>query len=65
MSLDTARGEPACVLHCPLAKPARGELQVGSQLTVEVRPWIQDCSGQVAKLLYQISWVGDGLQVLS
>jgi hypothetical protein len=49
----------------PGAEPARGELQIGPQLTVEVRPRIQDCNGQVAELLYQIAWVGDGLQVLS
>ncbi len=65
MSLDTAGGEPARVLHCLLTEPARGELQIVPQLTVEVRPWIQDANWQVAELLYQIAWVRDGLQVLS
>ncbi len=65
MSLDTAGGEPTRVLHCLLAEQARGELQIVPQLTVEVRPWIQDANGQVAELLYQIAWVRDGLQVLS
>jgi hypothetical protein len=65
MSLDTAGGEPARVLHGLLAEPARGEFQVVSQLTVEIQPWIQNANGQVAELLYQIVWVRDGLQVLS
>ena len=65
MSLDTAGGEPARVLHGLLAEPARGEFQVISQLTVEIRPWVQDANGQVTELLNQIAWVGDGLQILS